>query len=164
MGSYIFTKGDVNESIEIMREAAQWLIDMENPLWSIDEITREQLHSPPDAFLVMYDEAHNSIATLLLSFQDPFFWPHVPAGTSGFIHKVAIRRQFAGKARTKLLIDFAADICREKGISCIRLDCDANRKRLCAFYSSAGFTLVGHRQYQTTKYSVQDVAFFEKHF
>lgn len=164
MSKYVFTKGDVDESISVMKEAAQWLINTGNPLWSFDELNRENLLNPPDEFLVMYDERHDSIATLLLSFEDSFFWPDISANTSGFIHKVAIRRQFAGKKLTKLLIDFATDICREKGISCIRLDCDANRKELCVFYASIGFSLVGQRQFQTSKYGTLNVAFFEKYF
>ena len=162
MSDYVFTKGDVVESISIMREAAQWLADTGNPLWSLDDLNRKSLQNEPDEFIVMYDGDHNGIATLLLSFHDPFFWPNIPANTSAFVHKVAIRRKFAGNALTKHLISFVADICREKGISCIRLDCDANRKKLCTFYQSMGFSLIKQKQFHTLKFGTSDVAFFER--
>ena len=162
MNKYTFSKGDVDESISIMREAAQWLVDTGNPLWSLNELNRQGLRNSSEEFIVMYDEEHHGIATLLLCFHDPFLWPDVPAGTSGFIHKLAIRRRFAGQALTKHLIEFAVGVCREKGISHIRLDCDANRKRLCAFYELIGFSLLQTKRFRTSKFGVLDVAFYER--
>lgn len=164
MGEYTFARGDVDESISIMREAAGWLIDLGEPLWSLDELNRESLTNPPEEFIVMYDGEHAGVATMLLSTSDRLFWPEVPAGSSGFIHKLAIRRRFAGGGLTKHLIDFAVEALRDRGIHCVRLDCDAGRERLCGFYESLGFARVRRQRFNTPKHGAIDVAFYEYHF
>jgi len=68
MGDFVFTKGDTAESISIMKEAAQWLIDEGKPLWTMEELDALRMRSP-DEFIVMYDGGRNSIATLILSFK-----------------------------------------------------------------------------------------------
>ncbi|MGI5899887.1 MAG: GNAT family N-acetyltransferase [Christensenellales bacterium] len=161
MNTYIFTQGDVDESVSIMRDVAQRLIDAGKPLWSLGELNRENLRNPPDEFIVMYDGEYNSIATLMLSFEDSFFWPDVPANSCGFIHKLAVRGQYAGKSLSKHLIRFAADLCKEKGLSHICLDCDFNRPRLCAFYESLGFILIEQKHLLTSKLGAIDVALFK---
>jgi len=138
MDKYIFTKGEIEESLSIMREAAQWLIDKGCPLWNLDDITFERMKDDGE-FIVMWDKNGKSIATLLLNFEDRFFWSDIQAYTSGFIHKVAIRREYAGKGLAKNIIDYAIQECRQIGIKSIRLDCDSQRKSLCNFYESIGF-------------------------
>jgi hypothetical protein len=38
-----FNIGDVDEAIDIMREAANWLIDTGQPLWKLGDLTKEKL-------------------------------------------------------------------------------------------------------------------------
>ena len=142
MQDYHVTSGDVSESLSIMREAAQWLVDTGKPLWALDGLTREQLNNPPASFLVLWDGS-DGVATLILSFEDNFFWPELPAGSSGFIHKLAVRRSHAGQGAAKALIAHCADACKEKGVQALRLDCDPHRKGLCDFYEKCGFAFDG---------------------
>jgi len=164
MSDYIFTSGDVDESISIMKEAARWLDDSGKTMWRTRELDRSVLQNPPEEFIVMYDPGGESIATLLLSFEDKLFFPDIRAGTSGFIHKLAIRRRYAGKGHIKRLIDYVASVCREKGITSLRLDCDANRKSLCDFYERSGFNLIEKKVMEFLHFGKIDVALYRLDF
>jgi ribosomal protein S18 acetylase RimI-like enzyme len=143
-----------------MREAAQWLIDTGRPMWGMDELTRAALKNPPEDYLVLY-AGGDPAAACLLTFEDWIFWPDVPAGTSGFIHKLAVRRAFAGQGYAQTLIRHAASICADKGIRSLKLDCDPDRKGLCKFYQSAGFALKGIKTMKTRRWGEIGVALYE---
>jgi len=148
-----FTQGDKDEAIDIMREAAKWLIDAGKPLWTIDELTVEHLSNPPDEFIVMWD-GEQSIAAITLSFTkniiDKNCWPKIPPDESGFLHKLSIRRKYAGKGLAALLVEHAKQLCKAKGVRYLRLDCLSNREGLMSFYKNCGFSLVEIRNYLKT--------------
>jgi len=139
-----FTTGDTAAALSIMREAAQWQIDLGNKLWGIETITRERLNNPAEEFLVAWlgDE---SVSCCLLSYEDRLFWPDVPAGSSGFVHKLAVRRRFAGQGIAAALMRHAETLCLARGVDMMRLDTDATRPKLCAFYENLGYRRVGLR-------------------
>lgn len=159
MDGYTFTKGEAEEAVSIMKEAAKWLADKGMPLWEQSELDGLLKTRAREEFIVMHINGE-SAAALLLSFEDAFFWPDVKKGASGFIHKLAVKRRFAGQKLTRHIIAHAADICREKGIGCIGLDCDANRPALRAFYESLGFSLVELKRLKTQRYGDIDVALY----
>ena len=161
MTDYRLTLGDVEEALSIIREAAQWLIDTGKPMWMLDEITRESIQNPADEFIVLWDGTE-SVAAMTLSFEDRFFWPDVQEGSSGFIHKLSVRRKFAGIGAPRMLIDFAMRLCRDKGIFELRLDCDPHRKGLCDFYEGCGFKLLEVKTVNTKRLGTIDVAMYLK--
>ena len=157
-----FTIGDVPEAISIMREAAQWLMDAGKPMWRLETVTRKKITNPAEEFHVLYVDGE-SAATMLLSFHDPFFWPEVPAGASGFVHKLAVRRRFAGQGLGEAMLSRAAALCREKGVPMLRLDTDPHRPGLCALYERAGFRRVDARQVLVPSIqAVMEVARYER--
>jgi GNAT superfamily N-acetyltransferase len=160
MENTYFKRGQVDESISIMREAAQWLIDSGKPLWALDELTREAIKNPDDEFITLYSRDNIGIATCTLSFEDKYIWGDIPANTSGFIHKLAVRRKFAGKGYANLLIKYAAQLCREKNIYELRLDC-ACRQELCDFYENAGFRLLEIKTIVTKRLGDIDLAMYK---
>ena len=161
MGGIFFSRGKALESLSIMREAAQWLIDIGQPMWSLDELTTDVIKNPPEEFIVLHESNGEGVATCLLSFADSFFWPNIPENTSGFIHKLAVKRKYAGRGYAALLVKHAAQLCREKGIHEIRLDCDPHRKGLCEFYEGIGFGLVETRSLNTKRLGKIDVAMYK---
>lgn len=139
VNGYRFTEGDREEALSIIREAAQWLMDSGMPLWPLDILNSASLGYSPGQYIVLYDGEGNSVAALILCYEDRLFWPNLPAGASGYIHKLAVRRRYAGQKMARRIIEHAVSICRAKGISGIRLDCEARRGALCAFYENLGF-------------------------
>ena len=161
MDDIYFKTGQVEEAISIMREAAQWLIDVGRPMWAMDELTREAVRNPDDEFIVLYSGDHAGIAACTLSLADKYIWSDVPDNTSGFIHKLSVRRKFAGQGYAARLIQYAAQLCRERDIYELRLDCDPHRKGLCEFYESAGFKLLEVKTIVTHKLGEIDLAMYK---
>ena len=161
MCDYKFTTGDVDEAVSIMKEAAQWLTDTGKTLWNVDDLLKDIKKSSPHEFIVMYDDNGDSIATLILNFEDKFMWSDIPPNVSGFIHKLAVRRKYAGKGMAKKIIDYAISICKEKGIKSIRLDCHV-REKLCSFYESLGFVLVKKRQVNSPRLGEIYIALYKR--
>lgn len=160
MNNLIFTHGDQSESLDIMREAAKWLIEKDNQLWPLKILTAEELGYSPDQFIVMYNQDHDSIATLAFCQEDDFFWPAIPHNTAGFIHKLAIRRKFSGKSYIKDLLQYTIQLCRKKGLNRLCLDCDADRKNLRIFYESLGFDLVETKEMNLPKIGKMNIALY----
>ena len=155
-----FTCGDKEEAINIMREAAQWLIDIGKPMWNLDDLSPDKIDNPPDEFIVMWVDGE-SVATMTLSFEDKFFWPNIALNTSGFIHKLSVRREYAGKGYAKILVEHAKKLCLIKKINCLRLDCDPHRKGLNEFYINCGFSLVELKTVTTKKLGKIDLAMYK---
>jgi len=154
------TTGEKLEAINIMCEAAQWLIDIDKPMWDIDDLSVDKITDPSEQFYVMWD-GNESIATMILSFEDKFFWPHIPVNTSGFIHKLSVKRKNAGKGYAKMMVEHAKKVCLAKSIKYLRLDCDPHREGLLKLYNSCGFTLVEMKQLNTPKLGIIDLAMYE---
>jgi len=158
-----FTIGDVDPALDIIREAGQWQLEHGREMWVMDTLTRDYIQNPPDEFIVAWVDGE-AAACCLLSFSDPIFWPDVPAGTSGFLHKVAVRRKFAGQGIPARLIAYAEQLCREKNINMLRLDTDLDRPKLRAMYERLGFVPVGTRVLRLAELNFEpiEVVLFEK--
>ena len=132
-------------------------------MWNTDEFTPERFHNPPDDFIVMWDGAE-SVAALILNFEDTFFWPDIPADTSGFIHKLSVRRKYAGHGMAEKMVEHAVQVCKSRGIPALRLDCDPHRPGLCAFYKRCGFKLKEIKSLHTQQLGTIDLAYYELFF
>ncbi len=124
----------------IVEEAANWLAARGEPMWGAEDCTPEALGPAIEAGELYLARVNGEpVGTMMLQWEDPRFWPDVPGGESAFIHRLAVRRSVAGKGVARALIDWAKTAARQAGRKYLRLDCDAKRPRLCAFYESAGF-------------------------
>ena len=77
---------------------------------------------------------------------DTKYWSEIPQGKSLYIHKLAIKRIYAGKGVSKQLIDFAKNLSLKNGINSVRLDCNLHRNKLRMVYEKEGFTYVETRK------------------
>ena len=154
------SSGDKVEAAMIMREAAQWLMDSDRPMWDIDDFTPDNLANSPDEFYVLWGE-NESIAAMTLTFEDKVFWPQIPPNSSGFIHKLSVRRKYAGNGYAEMMIEHAKKVCLAKRINYLRLDCQSHREGLLKLYNSCGFTLVEMKQVNIEKLGLIDSAMFE---
>ena len=131
----------------IMLEAAGWLAESGQQMWTPDDFTIEKLRLFAQADeLYLARNRDVPIGTVILQWEDKFFWPDFPPGESAFIHKLAVRRSVAGKGVSTTLIEWAKATAAKAGRKYLRLDCDPSRPGLCAFYESAGFNLHSKRQ------------------
>jgi GNAT superfamily N-acetyltransferase len=143
-----FKHGNVQDAIQIMREAAQWLIDIDQPNWKLEDLSEKKMlqQNSEENFVVAY-VAGKPAATMILGWEDPIFWPDIENNTSGFIHKLSASRKFAGKNIAVKLLHYAEKKCQEKNIPYLRLDCLGKRSKLCEYYEKNGFKLVEKKIY-----------------
>ncbi|CAN5663360.1 GNAT family N-acetyltransferase [soil metagenome] len=126
----------------VLTEAAQWLAAGGRPLWSATDISPETVRQGTDAghyFIARHDGEVAGVVRLDL--EDPYFWPDVEAGSSLFVHKLAVRRAYAGHGVATTLLAFAREHARSLGRQQLRLDCVADRAPLRALYERFGFSL-----------------------
>lgn len=86
-------------------------------------------------------------ACMALTDYDPTYWPNVPKGESLYLHKVAVKRAFAGKGSSKELIDFAKKLALNNCIYTIRLNCNQHRNKLREVYEKEGFICVEEKTF-----------------
>lgn len=132
--------GDTPAVCSVLHEAAEWLIGTGQPLWCLDEIAVDRIGPDVLRGLNYLGEMDREPAGVMrFQLDDPDFWPEVVAGTSTFVHRLAVRRKFAGAGISTALLDFAVQRTRELQRSHLRLDCEASRPKLRALYEHFGF-------------------------
>jgi len=137
--------GEPDLAIHIMREVARWCIEAGLPMWTLDELTREALlrHPPGEDDFRVARVRDEPAAAMILQWKDPTFWPEAREGESGFIHKLCIRRPFAGTGLAARMVDAAVAECKARKAAFLRLDTDNGRPKLCGLYEAMGFVKVG---------------------
>lgn len=95
-------------------------------------------------------------ACIALTDYDPTYWPNILRGESLYLHKVAVKRIFAGKGCSKELIDFAKNYAINHTINTIRLNCNKHRNKLREVYEKEGFICVEEKLF----FEKQDTALY----
>ena len=152
------TRADAQLISEILLEAARWLEHEGMPMWRDDELLPARLMEDVSAGLFFIGEiADEAAATIRFQCEDPVFWPDVPADESAFVHRIAVRRRFAGRGVSAALLRWAAERAQALGRRFLRLDCEASRPRLRAVYERFGFRHHSDRQvgpYFVSRYEI----------
>ena len=147
---------DMEPAFRIMKEAAQWLISKGMPLWKPEDFTRERLLkdiSENDIYTAYL--SNRPVASMILQWKDPSFWPNAKAD-SGFIHKLSVIREYAGKGIAQEFINWAKGEVKNRNRTFLRLDCAGDRPTLCKIYEDIGFSKVDRKMVGQF-----DVAFYE---
>jgi GNAT superfamily N-acetyltransferase len=150
------TQGNISVAVDIMREAASWLIETGKPMWRLEDITEDNILAgitKDDVYVGWV--ADESAAAMVLQWSDPFFWPHAK-DDSGFIHKLSVRRRFAGTNISSEMVEWAKQETLRRGKEYLRLDCAGDRPKLCSFYEGLRF-----RQTDRRMVGAFDTAFYE---
>ncbi len=87
------------------------------------------------------------VGTLVLQWSDEETWGGV-ADAAGYVHGLAIRREWAGKGLGRALLKWAEDRTAAAGRDYLRLDCAAENRALNAYYARAGFGYRGRASVQ----------------
>ncbi len=132
--------GAKSDALYVMRQAATHLIELQKPLWDLNQLTTDQVFCTckNENIVTGYLES-SPVAAMLLSYQDPKFWPDIPPNGAGFIHKLSVVPEYQGQGVAAQMIDFAKDEVKKKGILWLRLDCHSEIKKLRRFYEKLGF-------------------------
>ena len=125
---------------EILSEAARWLDQKGIPMWRAGELLPAHVTGDIEAGLFIIAEC-DGVAAGVVKFQltDRLFWPDVYQEQSAFLHRLAVKRRFAGGGISSALLRWAVQRTHSLGRKHLRLDCEASRPRLRAVYERFGF-------------------------
>ncbi len=149
---------DLPVALQILTQAAEWEASrgMVSP-WPVpfpEDRVRPSLERG-ELFLAEGADGQ-SIATVTLQWEDPPFWGERPPD-AGYIHRLAVRREFGGRGAGYAILRWAEDQVRAKGRQWLRLDTLTARERLHEYYQDFGFLPVGRLTVRGL-----DVTLFEK--
>jgi GNAT superfamily N-acetyltransferase len=150
------TLADLLTVSSILKEAAGRLRGTGRAMWRDDELDPERIHEDVAAGsfnLAHYDQA--PAGTIKFQLEDRRFWPDVPGNDAAYVHRIAVRRQFAGKGVSTRMLGWAVSHVATLGRSYLRLDCEADRRALRAICERFGFRLHSYRDvgpYRLSRY------------
>lgn len=124
----------------LLVEAATWIASRGLPLWSIEELSLEAI--APDVAagsFILASVGTEGVATARLTLDDPACWPDAVPGVAVYVHRVAVRRAWAGRGLAGMMLAWCDRHAERLGCGLVRLDCDAGRPKLRALYEELGF-------------------------
>jgi len=127
------------EAVSILREAAAHFAQRGIEVWTEDELREDDFAAAARAgeLIVGYTGAL-AAATMLLQPADLLYWPAAAPQSALYVHKVAVRRAFAGRGWLERLVAFAASEAGARGLPFLRLD-TLEGPTLRALYERFGF-------------------------
>jgi GNAT superfamily N-acetyltransferase len=136
------TLADLATVSSILKEAADWLRATGRPMWRDDELAPDRIHQDVQSglFCLAYYDGEPA-GTIKFQLEDPRFWPDCPGNDAAYVHRIAVRRRFAGKGVSTGMLSWAVSHAAALGRSYLRLDCEAHRRELRAIYERFGFRL-----------------------
>jgi GNAT superfamily N-acetyltransferase len=138
---------DADLASEILLEAARWLEKSGMPLWREDELNSTRIAADvAGGLFFIADRSGEAAGIVKFQLEDFVYWPDVPQGDAAYIHRLAVRRRYAGTGVSTALLQWAAERTQSLGRRYLRLDCVASRARLRAIYESFGFRHRDDRQ------------------
>jgi GNAT superfamily N-acetyltransferase len=144
---YQATLADLSTVSEILSEAALWLEQKNMVLWQQEHISSSAIRQDIEwgLFYIAFCEG---LAAGVVKFQieDLVFWPDIVQAESAFLHRLAVRRRFAGGSVSTQIFQWAIEHSRDLGKHFLRLDCVADRPRLRSIYENFGFKHHSDRQ------------------
>lgn len=109
-------------------------------MWKGDELAPARIAEDVTKGLFYVAECDGEIiGTIKFQLEDTLFWPDIAQEECAFVHRLAVRRRFAGGGVSSALLRWAVERARTLGRCYLRLDCEASRARLREVYEQFGF-------------------------
>jgi GNAT superfamily N-acetyltransferase len=141
------TVADTASVMAVLAEATAWLEKEGMPMWMGDELSPERItHEITNGLFAVAEVEGETAGTVKFQLEDELFWPDQPRGEAAYVHRLAVKRAFAGGTISHALLAWAAVRARVLGRRYLRLDTDAARPRLRAIYERFGFQHHSDRQ------------------
>jgi len=139
-----------NEVEEILKDSVAWLEQKGlGNLWTMEkcEWSSLKISYQIEDFYVLY-VGQEAAACMAFTRQDLTYWEDPGDGAALYLHKLAVKRKYAGQNISSRMIAFAKEKAAEESRRYLRLDCNAERTRLRKVYEDCGFELV--KEYRTS--------------
>jgi GNAT superfamily N-acetyltransferase len=134
---------DADAISNVLMEAVQWrAAHLRRVLWDTSKLGAdvvEQLIARNEFIAVR--EGDQLVGVMTLQWRDLQFWPDRDDGQAGYLHKIAVRRAWAGRNVPAAMIAWAEQWALDQGRALLRLDCEPHPK-LLAIYAELGFVAI----------------------
>ena len=141
---FYLKKNAPDEAIAIMKEVAAWAREKGFRAWKDEWLTKEKLvtqEAPEEGFCVGLVDGEPACC-MILQWIDTEYWPEAPKYEAGYLHKVCVRRLYAGTGQLKRLVDCAKEEALKHGARFLRLDTGWDNPKVRPLYEALGFKLV----------------------
>ncbi len=75
-------------------------------------------------------------------YSDKAIWRELEKGDSIYLHRIVVNPDFKGQKLFGLILNWALEDCKHKGLKYVRLDTWANNPTIISYYQSFGFRFV----------------------
>jgi GNAT superfamily N-acetyltransferase len=132
------THADAAVAGSILDEAARWLASQGFDHWPVPFPADELAERIDQGELYVADLDGEPAGTLTLLWDDPSFWGDQPPDAA-YIHKLAVRRAFAGRGLGSAIVAWAERRAAAAGRQHLRLDCPRDNPGIRVYYERLGF-------------------------
>jgi GNAT superfamily N-acetyltransferase len=138
----------------LLVEAATWAaVEGGAPFWPLEQLSADAIIADVVTQRFVLAIADNdAVGTARLTREDPECWPDAVPGVAAYVHRIAIRRSWAGCGLPAMILAWCQRQAQELGCDYLRLDCDASRPKLCKLYEGLGFRF--HSDRSVGRYTV----------
>lgn len=147
---------------EIRRDRELWLAAQGIEQWGVGLVSTEQVRDQIDAgeWFVGLEDDDAVIGGLRYLATDEDVWPDAVDDGARYVHGLMTARSRATSGTGAALLSWAEERAVDDGARTMRLDCVESNRRLCDFYRSQGYQVVGRRDFPGPWFSA---TLFEKH-
>jgi len=123
----------------LLDEATVWVNDLGFSQWPLP-FPRDQLAGAIERgeVYVVESEDGEAVATVSMLPDDPLYWGDQPPDAF-YVHKLAVRRDQAGRGIGAAIVEWANAEAAEAGREFLRLDCLADNPGIRDYYEDLGF-------------------------
>jgi GNAT superfamily N-acetyltransferase len=123
----------------LLDEATVWVNDLGFSQWPLP-FPREQLAAAihRGEVYVVESEDGDAVATVSMLLDDPTYWGDRPPDAF-YVHKLAVRRDQAGRGIGAAIVEWANAEAAEAGREFLRLDCLGENPGIRDYYEDLGF-------------------------
>ena len=130
---------DADTVARLLDEATVWVGELGFSQWSLP-FPRDELAAAierGEVYLVEGEDGE-AVATVTILLDDPQYWPDHPPDAL-YVHKLAVRRDRAGRGIGAAIVEWANAEAAEAGRDFLRLDCLGDNAGIRDYYEGLGF-------------------------
>lgn len=144
MGDIEIYSNQTEEAISVMKEVAAWGRNKGFRIWQDEWLTEKELitiDAQPENFYTGKINGTTALA-FILQWNDTEHWADAKKKEAVYLHKLCVRREFAGRNMAKIAVEAIKKLCKENGIKYIRLDTALDEKVIRKIYLNIGFKII----------------------
>jgi len=142
-------KQDIDAAIIVMRQASKNLSKKWKSIskwWDLENLNKNfllQYHISQEFYVGYYNDIP-AVAAILQKSSEDKLWSLIWKGKDSafYIHYLCVNPEFSWTWLVKKIINFTSELAKKHNITQIRVDTNAQEKKLCSIYEKNGFQLV----------------------